>query len=281
MKTSTLFNVAIASAAVLAIGAAGCSSTSESKNGNGDKGITSVPVQSELLSISKTYPGYNGEDSCSLTLNAVIDYPTVVGSNDIAPLQEAIKDVVFNNQTGASIESLMDSFATEVQSYDLNINPKVTGTPANLSEVYAYYTDVTLSRTELNSKMITYQLIDSRYLGAAHPMTYSRAFTYAFEEKQMLTLENMFKPDKMDIVFSAVNVTLAQQYGVQEGELQSAGFYQNAVGVPNLVSVQNDMIVFHYNPYDIAPHSAGAIDVAVSPIMVKEALTPLAEKLLF
>ncbi|MDE5838401.1 MAG: RsiV family protein [Paramuribaculum sp.] len=280
MKKSTLFNVAIASAAGLAIAAAGCSRTSDSaKTGSGS--VTSIPVQSELLSISKTYPGYTGVDSCSLTINAVIDYPTVIGSDDIAPLQEAIKDVVFNNQSGASIESLMDSFATGVESYELNIDPSVTGAPAKLNEVYTYYTDVTLSRTELNSKMITYQLVDSRYLGGAHEMTYSRSFTYSFADKELLTLENMFKPDKMDIVFSAVNATLAQQYDVMEGELQAAGFYQNAVGVPNLLSVQNNMIVFHYNPYDIAPHSTGAIDVAVSPVMVKEALTPMALKLLF
>lgn len=281
MKRSTLFNIAIASAAGLAIAAAGCARTSEKNNSHGSSSVTSVPVQSELLSISKTYPGYTGVDSCSLTLSAVIDYPTVIGNEDISPLHEAINDVVFNDQTGASIESLMDSFATDVESYGLDIDPTVTGAPKKSSDLYTFYTDVTLSRKELNSKMITFQLIDSRYLGGAHAMTYSRSFTYAFAEKQLVTLENMFKPEYMDIVFSAINETLASQNGVQSGELESAGFFQNSVGVPNLLSIENNMIVFHYNPADVAPYSAGAIDVAIAPVMVKEALTPLAEKLLF
>ncbi|MDE5745037.1 MAG: DUF3298 and DUF4163 domain-containing protein [Paramuribaculum sp.] len=280
MKKNTLFNAIIASAAGVAIIATGCARASERSNGDNSDGVKSIPFHSELLSISKTYRGFNGSDSCSLTLSAFIDYPTAIGNADIAPLQAAIKEAVFDKQSDKSIEAVMDSFASEVDSYDLNIDPEIAGAPANLDEINAYVTDMTLNRVAVNSKMVTYSLTDMRYLGGAHPMTFTRSFTYAIEQQQVLTLDNMFKPDEMDIVFSAVNQSLASQYGVASGDLQSAGFFQNSVGVPSLFSVINGTIVFHYNPYDVAPYYMGAIDVAVSPVMIEDALTPMAKDLL-
>lgn len=281
MKKTTLFNVAIASAAGVAMLAAGCARTSNNSTVSQGSDVKSVAVESELLSISKTYPGYDGEDSCALTLKAFIDYPTKIGAEDITPLQEAIKDAVFDNRSGAQIDAVMDSFVTETASYGLNVDPNITGVPSKLKEECNYYADIQLHRRELGDKMVTYSLVDSRFMGGGHPMTYTRSFTYAFEAKEVLTLENMFNPDKMDIVFSAVNQALAQQYGVESGNLTAAGFYQNAVGVPSLLSVENGMIVFHYNPYDVAPYSQGAINVEVAPIMIEEAMSPMAKKLFF
>lgn len=281
MKRTTLFNVFIASAAGVAMLAAGCARTSDKTVSSKSTDVKSVAVESELLSISKTYPGYNGEDSCALTLKAFIDYPTKIGAQDITPLQEAIKDAVFDVRSDKSIDAVMDSFVNETASYELNIDPTVTGVPANLKEEYNYCADIQLHRRELGEKMVTYSLVDSRFMGGAHPMTYTRSFTYAFEPKEVLTLENMFNPDKMDVVFAAVNQSLAGQYGVESGNLTAAGFYQNAVGVPSLLCVENGMIVFHYNPYDIAPYSQGAINVEVAPVMIEEAMTPMAKKLFF
>lgn len=280
MKRNTLFNIAIASAAGVAIIAAGCTRSSESAKNSGKSDVKSTALQSELLSVSATYPGYNGQDSCALTLSVDIDYPTQIGSADIAPLQTAIKDVVFDDLSPRSIEQLMDSFVTATDSYELNINPENSGMPKDLSPLYSYERTISLQRTSIDAKMVTYRLTDDQYLGGAHSMTYTRSFTYAIAEKEMLGLENLFVPDSMDIVFAAVNESLAAQFGVAKGELQQAGFFQNAVGVPNILSIENGAIVFHYNPYDIAPYSMGEINAYVYPITVESALTPMAKKLL-
>ena len=280
MKRNTLFNIAIASAAGVAIVAAGCARSSESANSSVKSDVRSTALQSELLSVSATYPGYNGQDSCALTLNVDIDYPTQIGSADLAPLQSAIKDVVFDDLSPRSIAQRMDSFVTATDSYDLNINPEVTGMPDGLNPIYAYERTMSLQRTAIDAKMVTYRLTDDQYIGGAHNMIYTRSFTYAIAEKEVLGLENLFVPDSMDIVFAAVNESLAAQYGVAKGELQQAGFFQNAVGVPNILSIENGAIVFHYNPYDVAPYSMGEINAYVYPITIESALTPMAKKLL-
>lgn len=280
MKRNTLFNIAIASAAGVAIIAAGCARSSESAKSSAKSDVKSTSLQSELLSVSATYPGYNGQDSCTLTLAVDIDYPTQIGAADIVPLQSAIKDVVFDDLSPRSIEQLMDSFVTATDSYELNINPEVTGKPAGLDPIYAYERTMSLQRTAIDTKMVTYRLTDDQYIGGAHNMTYTRSFTYAIAEKEVLGLENLFVPDSMDVVFAAVNESLAAQYGVANGELQQAGFFQNAVGVPNILSIENGAIVFHYNPYDVAPYSMGEINAYVYPITIESALTPMAKKLL-
>ncbi|MDE5688766.1 MAG: DUF3298 and DUF4163 domain-containing protein [Paramuribaculum sp.] len=235
---------------------------------------------SEVYTADRTYPGYNGVDSCSLSLRAQVEWPVEFGSADIEPLQAAIGELVFDNRGAGDVGAMLDSFLTATDDYGLDIDNKVVGAPASMNPVAAYERQLSVARVELNRDMVSYNIVDMSYMGGAHPNTYSRAFTYVFEPGEVLTADNLFAADSMSVVFAAVNRQAAYKFDVQPGELTKAGFFENAIGVSPLLSIQGGMVVFHYNPYEVAPYSFGAIDVAVAPWEIEQALTPLGKRLL-
>lgn len=282
MKHHTLINIALATAAGAAIIAGGCAkgSTGASGEKSSDATTAGVKTSGEYFETSATYLGFNGLDSCTLTLSVSVDWPEAFGSADVKPLQEALAEAAFNSRSGRGIKEVVDSFITETASYDLGVDNSITEIPAGVNPLYAYQREVTVQRGELSLNTVTYNIYDMSYMGGAHPMTYTRSITYAFEQHAVVSNDNLFNADKMDAVFSAVNSAAAAQFGVAKGELTKAGFMEDAIPVSPLVSLSRGAIVFHYNPYDVGPYSMGAVDIYVSPESVGDALSPLGKLLL-
>ena len=236
---------------------------------------------SEIYDVSRIYPGYNGSDSCSLNLSAQVEWPLEFGSADIKPLQAAISELAFDNRSAGSVAAVLDSFLTSTDDYGLEIDNKEQGEPASMNPVAAYERQVSVSRGELTRDMVSYNIVDMSYMGGAHPNTYTRTFTYAFDPGVVLTPDNLFAADSMSVVFEAINRQAAYRFEVQPGELTKAGLFDNIINVSPLVSLQDGMVVFHYNPYEIAPYSYGAIDITVAPWEIEQALTSLGKRLLY
>ncbi|MCI9608272.1 MAG: DUF3298 and DUF4163 domain-containing protein [Muribaculaceae bacterium] len=279
MKHHTLLNIALAVAAGAAIVAGGCAKEGAAAGKSDESGaeISVQKIESELISARKSYAGFNGLDSCTLTLAATIEWPEQFGSAEIAPLQSALKDAAFGTLTPKGIKEVVDSFITETDGYDLGISHSVD---AVVPSERSYECSIDVRRGELTPKYVTYSIAEVTYLGGAHPMTYTKSMTYAFEQHEIVSIDNLFNADKMDVVFSAVNEAAAAQSGVAKGELTKAGFFEDALPVSPLVSIDNGAIVFHYNRYDVAPYSMGAVDVTVWPYSVESALSPFGKLLL-
>ena len=56
--------------------------------------------------------------------------------------------------------------------------------------------------------------------------------------------------------------------------LYRAGIFSSQLTYPGQPYINNNVLYFHYNPYDIAPYSSGMIDVAVYPYEVERFLAP-------
>lgn len=256
--------------------------TSCGSRGNADAAADGAfRAVSEIYSADRTYPGYNGVDSCSLRLSAQVEWPVEFGAWDIKPLQDAIGELAFDNRSAKSVAVVLDSFLTSTDDYGLDIDNKVNRAPASMNPVAAYERELSVARGELTRDMVSYDIVDMSYMGGAHPNTYTRTFTYAFDPGVVLTPDNLFAADSMSVVFEAVNRHAAYQFEVQPGELTKAGLFDNIINVSPLLSVQRGMVVFHYNPYEIAPYSYGAIDITVAPWEIEQALTPLGKRLLY
>ena len=63
-------------------------------------------------------------------------------------------------------------------------------------------------------------------------------------------------------------------------ELDNYGIFSNQIFVSPEFYLQGYNIVFHYNPYDIAPYSTGSIDVPVPYYTIRECLSPEVLRLL-
>ena len=281
MKHHTLFNNIVAAVgAAAAMIAVGCAGRPKGASDNDGAQYVGMKIEGEYIESQARYGGFNGLDSCVLTIRTNVEWPLLIGDADIKPLQAALLEAAFNARGSRGIKAVVDSFISETDSYDLGIVKGSVALPEGVDPVYGYFRAVDVRRGEMTSKTVTYEIVDMTYLGGAHPNTYTRAITYAFEQHGVLSNDNLFSADRMPIVYSALNEAAAAQYGVARGELTEAGFFEDAVSVPSSVSIDNGAILFHFNRYDVAPYSMGAVNIRVSPESVRDALSPLGSLLL-
>jgi hypothetical protein len=61
------------------------------------------------------------------------------------------------------------------------------------------------------------------------------------------------------------------QYDVSSlAELDAKGIFSDQLFLTHNFYISGDSVVFHYNPYDIAPYSEGAIDVVVPYLQIAD-----------
>ena len=104
-------------------------------------------------------------------------------------------------------------------------------------------------------------------------------FTYDFEGGRVLTLDNILTPDGREEIMPVIVKALARQYDVPVEGLRRAGFFVSQITYPGDPYICNNILYFHYNPYEIAPYSSGMIDVAVYPYEIEQYLRPEVRRL--
>ena len=230
--------VLLASGAILvAAVATGCGDAK--KKSVGDVEVTSFPVREGILSADKNFRIVLDGDTSYLDQYASIHWPEAFGeSNGTVKLMP--------------VDSL----------------------PAPSDGVRCYFNNVTASVIESDESMVTYQVTTSVYLGGAHPMTTVHPFTYDLAEGRVLDVGNMFTAQGRDSIMPVIINALARQLDVPVSGLDRAGIFSSQLTYPGQPYINNNVLYFHYNPYDIAPYSSGMIDVAVYPYEVERFLAP-------
>ncbi len=241
--------------------------------------VSSFEVKENIKSVSRAYRMVGESDTCWLTLGTTVQWPEKIGDADIAALQDTIMATAYRTYRANDIDASMINYVADTEIYDLGTAERVDSIPAEAAEK-AYYSTVTSKLVELNTKMVSCQVSMATYMGGAHPNNVSVPFTYDLVNGTVLNLSNLFKQGTMPEVTAIVRSSLAEQFGVKASTLVAAGFFTNDIEVSDMVYVANGMVTFHYNPYDIAPYSMGAIDVKVAPWLLAEFLTPQASALL-
>ena len=241
--------------------------------------VNSVEVVQSLKSISRSYKMVSEEDTCWLTIINNVDWPEKIGSADITALQDTIMALSFRTYRQGDIDTSMKNYASDTRSYELGTAEAVDSVPAEAS-TKAYYHEVKGRVIQLNTRYLSYEVSSTQYLGGAHPYSSSVPFTFDLAEGKVLEGIDLFKPDMAEELTMAVRSALAERYGAEDLDLESVGFFSNDIVPSDFVYVCDNMIVFYYNEYDIAPYYMGAIEVRLSPWMIENCLTPMAKKLL-
>lgn len=235
-------------------------------------------IRQAIKSASRVYRIESADDTAYLELATTLQWPEQFGSYDIDSLQRYLLLTCYNVD-GDNPGDAISIFLTDTdQMGDSYVAVEVDSVSVDDALTRSYEAEVTASITEQTVRSVTYNITSYTYMGGAHPNTSSRPFTYLFEEKTVLTPELLFKPGTEAEVEAAVREALAAQYNVAATRLTDAGFFGNDVPLSQSVYVSQGAIVFHYNPYEIAPYSSGSIDVEVQPYAVSHLLTPLALK---
>ena len=142
-----------------------------------------------------------------------------------------------------------------------------------------YFDNIKATVLELDEQMITYQITVSTYLGGAHPTTSIHPITFDLSDSRVLTLDNLLKAGARDSIMPIIASALARQLDVTPSRLHRAGIFVDQLTYPGTPYIYNNVLYFHYNPYEIAPYSSGMIDVAIYPYEVEHLITPEARSL--
>lgn len=273
---------------VLSVTTHSCGSkTADQAQNSGDAKDAKVEISNfELHAVTKSadqsYRLSIAGDTAFLTLSASIQWPEEIGKCDIATFQDSIISLSFPRDTHkGNIDSSISSFVCDVDMMGDSVKfVPVKEIPKADQNERAYDISVTGKLLEVTESFATYQIVNYSYTGGAHPNTFSFPFTYDLKSKKVITIENMFKPGSEEALTQIVRDALARQFNVPSQHLTAAGLFSDNVPLSSSVYLLDGMLVFHYNPYDIAPYYMGAINAEVYPYEAEQYLTPMGAALL-
>lgn len=290
MYTNTKYFAAAVPAIVAAAALlAGC--VGSGRNSDTAAEINDFEVDQVIKSAARSYRGMLYGDTVYLTLSATVQWPERFGEYDIVTLRrhilaEAFADTVGTGDVDAAIRRFIDNTSvvdadtvgTDDGGEGLFSDVEVVSAPA--PGIDCYEVTVSARLTMLSEQMVSYDVLTSSYLGGAHPNYASTPFTYVFELGQIVTYDTLFKEGTGEAVSEALNRAAADQYGTRPYRLTRKSFFSDTLAVSHEVSISGSSVVFHYNPYDVAPYSEGMIDVEVPAFMLADCLTDPYRRLL-
>lgn len=268
----------------------GCQGTAIDNEKSGNTSATEADIDSivsefdldeKLFTASANYMFVDETDSQPgyLTVSTSVQWPEQLGKYKIDALRDTIRSLAFGVDSPADIRKAVARSVTDVASFGLpgKVTP-VTSVPDSAG-MFAYYSNRVVQLVECTQQTVTYSVSLSEYMGGAHPNSNTTFFTFILDSGKILTPEILFTGDWKKTVEPVLMQSIAAELGMSVDETKSA-LLASPFDVSPDVYLSNGIIIFHYNPYEILPYSAGAIDAPVSPYEVSAVLTPAAHKLL-
>lgn len=266
----------LASGAVLASAIVSSCGDSDSKR-KPEVEINSFAVNQVIMTADRNFRVVMMGDTTYLDQYVSIHWPKSLGGADVKVLQDSLMAYCFGDSIFPTPEDAITYFVSDTSvlgdsEEGLEIS-QVDSLPAN-DDMRCYFNNVMATVMELDEVKVTYQVTSSTYLGGAHPSTAIHPFTYDLAEGRVLGLDDILTQAGRDSIMPIIVSALARQLDVPESRLSRAGIFTSQLTYPGQPYINNNILYFHYNPYDIAPYSSGMIDVAVYPYEVERFLQP-------
>ncbi|MDE6457298.1 MAG: RsiV family protein, partial [Muribaculum sp.] len=233
-----------------------------------DNGITDFEIKQTVKSLERNYicegaeTYYDDSTEVYSTVRIAIEWPEVMGGNDLKTLKDSLLATIFDKPE-ATINASMLKAAENPEGADL-FKMKLIDSIPTMKPAMVYSRDMIASIITFSPKFISYQIMTAIYNGGAHGMAESRYINYDFATGKVLTYDNAFKPDSEAELLNAIKDNLMTRYNVSSmKELDKRGIFADQIYVSKNFYLQGYDIVFHYNPYEIAPYSEGSINVRV------------------
>lgn len=279
MKTKKLLLYSIFSLGLLT---AGCTANNSGDTSAGD--ISNFEVRQTVKSIERNYL-CEGEDAVfadSLKIYSgvkiVVEWPEKLGNANIKVLQDSLLSSIFDTPEPTIDKSMIKSAETPEGSEYFTVKP-IDTIPTELCMIYSR--DVLVSTVAFNSNFISYQITTYSYTGGAHGMTEAHYVNYDLNTATVISLQNAFLPNTESYVLQAIKDNLMTQYDVTSMEgLQQRGFFTDQIFLTPNFYLEGSEMVFHYNPYDIAPYAEGSVEVRVPYYQIKDCLAPMVKSIL-
>ncbi len=214
-----------------------------------------------------------------VTTRVSMQWPTKFGDNDIRALQDSLIACAFNGRFSSADAAIADFVSTPAGYTDYAMK-EVDEIPVDsATQVYQQCLDVWT--VGFCDRYIVYRFDYLVDYGGAHPNRYSRFLNYDISKNSVLNFSDIFNPGTDSTLLTAVHHALQLKYFAPDDSTLAAnsGIFPDQLMVSRNVILDGDGITFHYNPYDIAPWSAGAISVTIPAWVLRHELTPRAREL--
>lgn len=244
--------------------------------------IEEFQISQTIKTADRNYRFMIDDDTIYFDFYTSIQWPDKLGHSDVKPLQDSIVAFCYGDTTGL-LNSAISSFLSDTAVFKdmplVHDIERVDSIPES-DRMRSYFSNSTASVMEITEQFATYQVTLSSYLGGAHPYTAIFPFTYDLDSAKVLGIDDILTNAGVDSVMPVIRGALARQFEVPVEALDRAGIFTSQLNEPGRPYISGNVLYFHYNPYEIAPYSAGMIDVAVYPYEVERWLRPEAKRLL-
>ncbi len=247
-----------------------------------DAEIEEFEIGQIIKSADRNYRFIMAEDTTYVDIYTTIQWPTRLGGADITVLQDSLLRICYPDTSGLAVDAAIKAYLDDTMMFvDMADDGKVERVDSipDGDEVRSYFSSVSAAATEITEDMATYQVTYASYLGGAHPYTSIYPFTYDLENSRVLTLGDILTQEGVDSIMPVIKNALARQLEVPVEQLGRAGIFMSQFDKPGKPYILGTVLYFHYNPYEIAPYSAGMIDVPVYPYELRSWLKPDVKKL--
>ncbi len=127
-----------------------------------------------------------------------------------------------------------------------------------------WYVEITATSVFNTPDVATIVIAETAYTGGAHPNSRLRLVSFDVATGQLLGVEDL--TTEIAALTAVVEQQLRADRGLGAGDdLEAAGFWlpEEGFSLPDNLGVVADGLLFHWDAYEIAPYSMGAIDVLV------------------
>ena len=247
--------------------------------------VTQFPVREVIMTADRSFRAVSAEDTVYLDQYVSLLWPEALGDADMRVLQDSLLWYCFGDTVSKDARQAVERFVCDTgvlgvgEGDDGYAVEPVDSLPADIGGMGCYFNNVIASVADLNEEMVTYKVTSAVYTGGAHPMTGVFPFTYDLAEGRVLTVDDILTPEGREAIVPVIVRALARQSDVPVEGLRRAGFFVSQLDYPGDPYICNNVLYFHYNPYEIAPYSSGMIDVAVYPYEIEAYLRPEVKRL--
>lgn len=256
------------------------SCSGEQKQSSSSSQISNFEIDETIKTATQSYQAAAQADtldpwSSRITLSTSIQWPMKFGDANIKALQDTIVSRAFSIK-GKSVDDAILAFLDNTDQFETGLKYEKVD---SLSDP-GMYLEVTARIIDMNTRTVTYQVQTSSFTGGAHPNSAIQPFSYDLKNGRVLTAADLFVEGSEPKLLKAIKESLAYEMNTSVDKLDDAGIFTSQLTYIGAPYINGDAIVFHYNPYEIAPYAAGMIDVNVWAPEIEDCLTPEAKSLL-
>lgn len=239
--------------------------------------ISNFETTSIYKTATRTYCAA-GDTADVYSINSVgLQWPVRFGDNDVKALQDTLLRRAFGVENLAVDDAINDYLSQPLgkDEYPLNVVASVNDDRCGL----LLEQRVDVSMVGFCERYVVYSCNHYEFNGGDHPNYYTHYINYDVQRNKLLLFNDIFAPGSEEKLLEVVTQAILDKFFASSLEdLFRKSEIRYDIHVSRDIYLTGNEVVFHYNPYEIAPWSFGGIDVPVRaslliPFFTPEALT--------